>query len=317
MAHVDSDGRPLVSVIIPTVNRSAVLEAALASVDAAAQVLSGGVEAIVVNDGGRPVARQVDGWRSAMPVKVVELARCSGGASVPRNAGIDLAEGVYLAFLDDDDIFLPDHLARGCRALRDGDADFVYLGAVVSEQRLDTQPGDLTGLRTKAYPYDQRFLMVANYLHTGSVIVRNFRHTPVRFDPALQVCEDWDLWLALTTRLGYRVTFIDEITSVYHQLPEVAGLVSGAQLVSPSRFSLARDYINTKWPSDDPLVAAYREWMAAVERFRDDLIAAEQRIPNLLFDEILAHLHERISRRQPPDADAVSSFFTTSAGVTV
>ncbi|MGH8897134.1 MAG: hypothetical protein ACRDZ4_08965 [Egibacteraceae bacterium] len=51
-------------------------------------------------------------------------------------------------------------------------------------------PTDLAGYPLKAYPYDPRFLLVANYLHTGSVIVRNFKDTPVRFDGSLEVCED-------------------------------------------------------------------------------------------------------------------------------
>lgn len=305
----DPSGPPIVSVIIPTLNRATALDAALTSVHQAAQMLARPVEAIVVNDGGYPLTQRLGRWQPVLPVKLIELAQYSGSASAPRNAAIDVADGDYLAFLDDDDIFLPDHLARGCAPLASGKADFVYLGAVVSEHRLSSLPADVSGYRTKAYPYDPRFLHVANYLHTGSVIVRNFRHTAVRFDPTLTVCEDWDLWLALTTVLGYRVTSIDTITSVYHQLPDVTGLVAGAQLTSPSPFAVAREYINAKWPSADPAVTAYREWMAALEQFRDDLIAREHRMPNLLFDHVLAYLHSRISSGKLPDAP-VSSFFS-------
>ncbi|GAA4608947.1 hypothetical protein GCM10023195_35590 [Actinoallomurus liliacearum] len=311
-----SRSRPLVSVIIPTLNRPAALDAALNSVMTAGRRLSddvGAVEAIVVNDGGRSVGDLVDTWKRRLPVTLLELDRCSGGASVPRNLAVEAAEGEYIAFLDDDDVFLPQHLAVGCEPLRRGDADFVYLGAVVSERRLDALPADLSGYRFKAYPYDPRFLMVANYLHTGAVIVRNFRDTKVRFDPALEVCEDWDLWIALTTVLRYRVTFIDEITSIYHQVPDTSGMVSGAQLISPSKFALARDHINAKWPVADPVVAGYRAWMVALERYRDDLIARHRRMPNLLFDQILGYLHERIGRRLPPDHADIGRFFTDVA----
>ncbi|MGH4006714.1 MAG: glycosyltransferase family 2 protein [Pseudonocardiaceae bacterium] len=296
----------MVSVIIPTFDRPQLLDAAVGSV--AAQDVAGDVEAIVVNDGGVSVVSVVRSWDEVVPVRLVELHRRLGPA-VARNVGIDRADGKYIAFLDDDDLFLPGHLAAGCEPLERSDADFVYLGAIVADRRLSGRPTDLAVLPHKAYPYDHRVLMVANFLHTGSVIVRNFRNTPVRFDEALDVCEDWDLWLALTIVLGYRVLFVDEITSVYHQVPDVAGLVTGAQLVSPSRFSIARDYIQGKWPVGDPWVLAYREWMIALERFRSDLIARHRRMPNLLFDEILCYLYERMSREQLPNYADIGQFF--------
>ncbi|MGH8884723.1 MAG: glycosyltransferase family 2 protein [Egibacteraceae bacterium] len=304
--------RPLVSVIIPTLDRPGLLDAALGAVSVAAQSARGDVEVIVINDGGSSVAAAVGSWSDGLVVKLVELDQRSGAAAA-RNAGIRLADGEYIAFLDDDDLFLPDHLAFGCEPLERGDADFVYLGALVSDRRLDGLPTDLAGYPLKAYPYDPRFLLVANYLHTGSVIVRNFKDTPVRFDGSLEVCEDWDLWIALTTVLGYRVAFVDKITAIYHQVPSVAGLVAGAQLISPSKFAIARAYINAKWPSSDPVVLAYREWMIAVERFRDDLIAQQQRMPNLLFDEILGYLHERICRQDPPEHADISRFFVAGS----
>ncbi|MGH8902898.1 MAG: glycosyltransferase family 2 protein [Egibacteraceae bacterium] len=296
----------MVSVIIPTRDRPQLLDAALGSV--AEQDVSGDVEVIVVNDRGASIAPVVHAWEDVMSVRVAELDRRSGPA-VARNIGIEHADGRYIAFLDDDDLFMPGHLEAGCEPLERGDADFAYLGAIVADRRLSGQPLDLAGFPRKAYPYNHRVLMVANFLHTGSVIVRNFRNTPVRFDEALDVCEDWDLWLALTIVLGYRVLFVDKITSIYHQVPDMAGLVAGAQFVSPSRFSVARDYIQAKWPADDPLVLTYREWMIALERFRSDLIAKNRRMPNLLFDEILRYLHERMSREQPAEYADIVQFF--------
>ncbi len=132
----------------------------------------------------------------------------------------------------------------------------------------------------------------------------------MRFDEALDVCEDWDLWLALTISLGYRVLFIDQVTCVYHQVPGETGLVSSAQLVSPSRFSVARDYVQAKWSARDPLAREYREWMTAMEALRSDLIARNARMPNLLFDEILAYVHDRMSRDQSPDYGDIGQFFS-------
>jgi glycosyltransferase involved in cell wall biosynthesis len=301
---------PTVSVIIPTRDRPRLLDAAVCSV--AAQDLDGAVEAIVVNDGGRSVASLLDAWEGLVPVRLVELER-HVGAGAARNIGIELAEGDHLAFLDDDDLFLPGHLATGCEQLRRGVADLVYLGAIVAPCRLSVRPDDLAAFTLKAYRYDPRFLMVANFVHTGSVIVRNFRRAPVRFDETLDVCEDWDLWLALTISLGYRALLVDEVTSVYHQVAGAPGLVANALQVSPSRFALAREYIHAKWPAHDALVCAHRKWMVALERRRSELIARHQPLPNLLFDEVLAYLHDRVSREQPPDHAALDQFLVAIA----
>jgi hypothetical protein len=78
---------------------------------------------------------------------------------------------------------------------------------------------------------------------------------------------------------------------------------------SPSRFELARAYIYAKWPSSDPLVLTYREWLIDFERFRSILIARERRMPNLLFDDVLGYLDKRMSREEPADHADISRFF--------
>jgi glycosyltransferase involved in cell wall biosynthesis len=219
---------------------------------------------------------------------------------------IEFARGKYLAFLDDDDLFGPEHLATGLGPLESGEADFVYPGAVVSDRWLETIPADTTGFRLKAYPYNRRMLEVANYLHTGSVIVRNFRDTSMRFDERMKVCEDWDLWLALA-RAGCRIKSLPKITSIYHQVKDFKGLVSDGQRI-PSEFQLAYNYINSKWPTDDPIILAGRRWKDDIERHRCDLIVAGHK-PEYEFDDVLYYLHKRISRDVMPNPMDIPRFF--------
>lgn len=295
----------LVSVVIPTYRRPAPLDAALGSV--ASQEHSN-VEVVIVNDGGPSVASVASAWDDALSVKLVELTERTGPAHA-RNVGVDKATGDYLAFLDDDDLFLPNHLALGCGPLDHNKADFVYLGAAVAERRLDSAAFARHGPHFKAYPFDSRLLDVVNFLHTGSVIVRTFRESPIRFDENLDVCEDWDLWLALTRSFEYRAKFVETVTSVYHQIADAPGLVAEAQLTSPSKFSVARDYIYHKWPSNDPLVLELREWMSALEAYRDSYIKKNGRTPNLLFDDILAYVDQCTRAEQPADYSLIKEFF--------
>jgi glycosyltransferase involved in cell wall biosynthesis len=294
----------VISVVIPTAQRPRLLLSALESI---ANQTYRDLEVIVVNDGGTPLDSVVQPWRQRLSLTLVQLDRRYGPARA-RNAGVDHASGEYIAFLDDDDIVLPDHLQMAHAAMGSTNADFVYLGVLVTKRRLDSLPSDWESMPVRAYPYDEAFLLVANYIPTGSVLTRNFRDTRVRFDEHLAVCEDWDLWMALTRGLGYRVTFVDHVTSIHHRVPSSPGLVSRAQS-SPNQFSLARKRIESKWPSDDQHVNVYRRWFGAFEALRDQRASAGIPTRDLLFGDVLQYLYPRFVHRQPVELEAISQLF--------
>src|SRR4030042_1119324 len=99
--------KPCVSVIIPTYNRAALVAEAVASV--LAQTWRD-FEVLVVDDGS------TDGTAAALAPfagQVTVLHRPSrGGVSAARNRGIAAARGQWLAFLDSDDLWLPEKLSR-------------------------------------------------------------------------------------------------------------------------------------------------------------------------------------------------------------
>src|SRR6266571_7808897 len=148
--------QPLVSVITPTVNRPSRLHEAIGSAAKAAEKLHGDVEVVVVNDGGPSVSPIVARWSEKLRVRLIEPAEHAGAAAA-RNIGIEVADGKYIAFLDDDDLFLPDHLVRGCNPLEHDQADFVYLGALVSDRRVDTLPADLERIPAQGVPIRPSF----------------------------------------------------------------------------------------------------------------------------------------------------------------
>ncbi len=114
-----------VSVIIPVFNGADTIEAAIDS--ALAQEFSGALEVIVVNDGSTDATSSVlDAYRG----RVTVLDRVNGGPASARNAGVRASRGEYIAFLDDDDIWMPGKLEKTLAALEgDRDAAMVYTNA--------------------------------------------------------------------------------------------------------------------------------------------------------------------------------------------
>jgi glycosyltransferase involved in cell wall biosynthesis len=274
------------SVIVPTVGRARLIDLALSSLN---HQEYREFEVVIVNDGGETILPTIRRWKSKFPIELVELP-LRRGASYARNCAVDVSQGVYLAFLDDDDIFLPSHLTRLCEMLDRG-SQVAHMGAVVSDRRLDPAADQLSGLHRKTYDFDQSILYAANYLHTGSVGCLNFRDTDVRFDNEMDHCEDWDLWLALTDRLGFRLTTSKEISAVYHQIPGNSGQVARAQADVPTAFSIVRQRIYSKWHSDSPLVGIYRSWLSEFEEVRNRCLSKGMVMPTQLFDTVLHYLN--------------------------
>ena len=100
-------GAPLVSVIIPTRNRPELLCEALRSV--LAQSMQD-FEIIVVNDAGVDVRPWVSALGETVQIRVLQNLQ-NQGISATRNVGIRASRGKYIAYLDDDGQFYPDHLA--------------------------------------------------------------------------------------------------------------------------------------------------------------------------------------------------------------
>lgn len=98
--------RPLLSVVIPTWNRSRLV---CEAVESALAQRAGAVEVIVVDDGSTDDTCGVLAERFGPALKLLRLPR-RAGAQVARNAGVSLATGELLAFLDSDDIWLPGKL---------------------------------------------------------------------------------------------------------------------------------------------------------------------------------------------------------------
>lgn len=195
---------PSVSVVITTHNRQREVLRAIRS--AAGQTLPA-LEIIVVDDASSPALNDAEvAAQSASPVRLIRHDQARGPAGA-RNAGIRAASGDWVAFLDDDDQFVPEKLARCLAALEQHpDAAVLHHAAYID------MVNEHVGYATRLEPHDggaglYRRLLVKNIVGgTPMVLVRRKVLTAVGgFDEALPALEDYDLWLRLA---GAGVRFI-------------------------------------------------------------------------------------------------------------
>ncbi len=185
--------RPLVSVIIPTFNRLAYLVEALDSV--AAQTFRD-YEVIVVDDGStEPVAEEAA--RHVTRPTVVRQANL--GPAAARNRGLATAVGDLVAFLDSDDLWHPEKLEQFVSRLLSGNGAAIYYGPM---QPITADRRPVEG-RTKPCHggWITEPLFCSSFIHVPTVVCRRaMLLAEGGFNPALPVCEDYELWLRLSVR---------------------------------------------------------------------------------------------------------------------
>ena len=106
---------PLVSVVIPLYNKQRTIARAVASLRI--QSLQA-FEVVIVDDGSTDTSwEQLELCGATTDPRFRCVRQANAGPGAARNAGARLAHGKYLAFLDADDEWLPEHLQRAVQAL--------------------------------------------------------------------------------------------------------------------------------------------------------------------------------------------------------
>ena len=192
---------PLVSVIIPTYNRAAVLDRSIRSV--LGQTFRD-FELIVVDDGSTDnTADVLDGFAG----KLSAVSQANHGVSSARNLGIVKSSGALVAFLDSDDEWAPDKLARQVARHTDHHEDFachtdeVWFrnGKEVVQKNIHRKQGGR---------FFERALERCLISPSSVMISRRLLDRTGWFDENLPAAEDYDLWLRITA--FYEVEFVPE-----------------------------------------------------------------------------------------------------------
>lgn len=203
---------PLVSIIIPTYNRSKLLRQAIASV--LAQTYQD-FELIIVDDGSTDDTKSVI---EAIPDDRIRYIwqenqqRCAA-----RNTGIAAAQGEYLAFLDSDDLWLPRKLELQLDAIdRYPDISASHGRCVRMNQDFEfIYPHELYSSGEPEWVGDVResLLMRNPFASQGVVAHRRLFETVGGFDVSLPHSEDWDMWIRLSAITHF--CLINEPVGIY------------------------------------------------------------------------------------------------------
>jgi glycosyltransferase involved in cell wall biosynthesis len=202
-----------VSVVIPAYNAAPYIAATLESVFA--QTFTD-YEVIVVNDGSSDTPALEQALLPYRP-RIVYISQSNGGAGSARNTGIRRARGTYVAFLDSDDLWMPEYLAEQMRILAaDPSLDLLYSNGVLFGDSPAAGRTQMTVTPSRGAVTFESLLEERCTVLTSSTVVR--REAVIEaglFDERLAHCEDVELWLRLAFR-GRHMT--------YHRKPLVRHL---------------------------------------------------------------------------------------------
>mgnify|MGYP001560062154 CR=1 FL=1 len=202
-----------ISAIIPAYNAEKYIKDAIESV--LAQTYPA-YEIIVVDDGSTDRTRetvkelQVSSCRYQVEIKYIYQENKGPGAA--RNAGIKVAKGEYIAFLDSDDMWMPEKIEKQARLLHNSDYAMVYCDM---GHEVDGKLIYKAYLKEKGYKgvgsgdiYEK--LLKENFIFTPTVLARKEALVKIGyFDESYRICEDYKMWLNIAKK--YHIGFLDEV----------------------------------------------------------------------------------------------------------
>lgn len=196
---------PTVSVIMPTYNRAHLVGQSIQSV---LDQTYRDFELIVVDDGSTDDTEQTVGRFSDPRIQYIYQDHRGIGAA--RNTGLRKAQGRYIAFLDSDDVWLPNLLEVGVPILEEHPAIGVVYAKAQAMDKYGKPMSQIRGAPQK-YPGDAlKSALYGDFLCIIATLVRRECWDRVGpFDETLMAREDWDMWIRIAKH--YRLAHVDKV----------------------------------------------------------------------------------------------------------
>jgi len=203
--------KPLVSVVIPTYNRSKLLKRAVRSV--LNQTYSN-LEILIVDDHSEDKTKKIGKKLEKESQKVRYIYQeTNQGAPAARNRGIKEAKGEYIGLLDDDDEYLEKKIELQVKKFQtDPKLGLIYGGFRVIREGSDKEPVD----KLPKYRRDLSKPLLRNcVIGSPTVLVKKEAFSRVGyFDTKLESCQDWDMWYRIAR--DYQIDYVDKVIAKYY-----------------------------------------------------------------------------------------------------
>ncbi len=205
---------PLISVVIPTYNRANLIGRAIESVS---KQTYKNLEIIVVDDASSDNTAEVIKAIDEPRIKYVVHEK-NGGSDKARNTGVEAASGDYVAFLDSDDVWLPNKIELQVAAIKNASAPEKTV--VFTQIKNDKGNGNEViiqpnrGKKETETLADYLFIYKA-LIQTSTVMLSRQMALATPFRPGLSPHEDLDVFLRLEAA-GAKYIMIDRPLSIWH-----------------------------------------------------------------------------------------------------
>lgn len=186
----------LVSIITPTYNTEAFISDTIDSVRAQSYA---NWELILVDDASLDNTVAIVRKYAAADDRIkIHVLNTNSGAAIARNTAIEKASGDYIAFLDADDLWKPEKLAKQIAFMQEKD-----IAVSFSSYELMDENGISLGKMVKALPkVNFSKMLKSNYIGNLTGIYNTAKLGKV-YMPNIRKRQDWALWLALVQKVGY------------------------------------------------------------------------------------------------------------------